>query len=58
MFFWQTSQETEENRGRKTRRSLRDLRTDNAVGMFISHAVAWFIITAATVLLAAHGHHH
>jgi NRAMP (natural resistance-associated macrophage protein)-like metal ion transporter len=55
MFFWQTSQEVEENQGRKTRRSLRDLRTDNAIGMFISQAVAWFIIvTAATVLHSAH----
>ena len=55
MFFWQTSQEVEENAGRKTRRSLRDLRTDNAVGMFFSQAVAWFIIvTAATVLHTAH----
>jgi NRAMP (natural resistance-associated macrophage protein)-like metal ion transporter len=55
MFFWQTSQEVEENQGRQTRRSLRDLRTDNAIGMFISQAVAWFIIvTAATVLHSAH----
>jgi Mn2+/Fe2+ NRAMP family transporter len=55
MFFWQTSQEVEENKGRTTRRSLRDLRTDNAVGMLISQAVAWFIIiTAATVLHTAH----
>jgi Mn2+/Fe2+ NRAMP family transporter len=55
MFFWQTSQEVEENKGRKTKRSLRDLRTDNAIGMFISQAVAWFIIvTAATVLHSAH----
>ena len=55
MFFWQASQEVEENAGRKTRRSLRDLRTDNAVGMFFSQAVAWFIIiTAATVLHTAH----
>jgi NRAMP (natural resistance-associated macrophage protein)-like metal ion transporter len=55
MFFWQTSQEVEENAGRKTRRSLRGLRTDNAVGMFFSQAVAWFIIvTAATVLHTAH----
>ena len=55
MFFWQTSQEVEENASRKTRRSLKDLRTDNAVGMFISQAVAWFIIiTAATVLHTAH----
>jgi NRAMP (natural resistance-associated macrophage protein)-like metal ion transporter len=55
MFFWQTSQEVEENAGRKTRRSLRDLRTHNAVGMFISQAVAWFIIiVGATVLHTAH----
>jgi Mn2+/Fe2+ NRAMP family transporter len=43
------------NQGRPARRSLRDLRTDNAVGMIISQAVAWFIIiTAATVLHTAH----
>jgi NRAMP (natural resistance-associated macrophage protein)-like metal ion transporter len=55
MFFWQASQEVEENAGRKARRSLRALRTDNAVGMFFSQAVAWFIIiTAATVLHTAH----
>jgi NRAMP (natural resistance-associated macrophage protein)-like metal ion transporter len=55
MFFWQASQEVEENQGSKSKRSLRDLRTDNAVGMFISQAVAWFIIiTAATVLHTAH----
>jgi NRAMP (natural resistance-associated macrophage protein)-like metal ion transporter len=55
MFFWQTSQEVEENKGRKTKRSLRDLRTDNAIGMVISQAVAWFIIiTTATVLHTAH----
>jgi len=55
MFFWQASQEVEENQGRAAKRSLRDLRTDNAIGMFFSQAVAWFIIiTAATVLHAAH----
>jgi NRAMP (natural resistance-associated macrophage protein)-like metal ion transporter len=55
MFFWQASQEVEENQGRKTKRSLRDLRTDNAIGMIISQVVAWFIIiTAATVLHTAH----
>jgi Natural resistance-associated macrophage protein len=42
MFFWQCSQEVQENQGRKTRRSLTDLRTDNAVGMFASQAVCWF----------------
>jgi NRAMP (natural resistance-associated macrophage protein)-like metal ion transporter len=55
MFFWQASQEVEENQGRTARRSLRDLRTDNAIGMIISQAVAWFIvISAATVLHTAH----
>jgi NRAMP (natural resistance-associated macrophage protein)-like metal ion transporter len=53
MFFWQASQEVEENAGRP-RRSLRDLRSDNAIGMVISQAVAWFIIiVAATVLHTA-----
>ena len=55
MFFWQTSQEVEENLGRPVRRSLRDLRTDNAIGMFFSQATTWFIIiVAATVLHTAH----
>jgi Mn2+/Fe2+ NRAMP family transporter len=54
MFFWQTSQQVEENKGR-TRRSLRDLRTHNAIGMFFSQAACWFIIiVAATVLHSAH----
>jgi NRAMP (natural resistance-associated macrophage protein)-like metal ion transporter len=55
MFFWQTSQEVEENQSRPAKRSLRDLRTDNGIGMFFSQAVAWFIIiTTATVLHTAH----
>jgi NRAMP (natural resistance-associated macrophage protein)-like metal ion transporter len=55
MFFWQTSQEVEENQGRTARRSLRDMRTDNATGMLFSQATTWFIIiTAATVLHTAH----
>jgi NRAMP (natural resistance-associated macrophage protein)-like metal ion transporter len=55
MFFWQTSQEVEENQGRPAKRSLRDLRTDNAIGMFFSQATCWFIIiVAATVLHSAH----
>jgi Mn2+/Fe2+ NRAMP family transporter len=55
MFFWQASQEVEENQDSKAKRSLRDLPTDNATGMIISQAVAWFIIiTAATVLHTAH----
>jgi len=55
MFFWQTSQEVEENQARPTRRSLPDLRTDNSIGMFFSQATTWFIIiVAATVLHTAH----
>ncbi len=53
MFFWQASQEVEENQGRPAKRSLRDLRTDNTAGMFFSQATTWFIITAATVLHTA-----
>ena len=53
MFFWQTSQEVEENTGR-TKRPLRDLRADNATGMLFSQATTWFIIIiAATVLHTA-----
>jgi NRAMP (natural resistance-associated macrophage protein)-like metal ion transporter len=55
MFFWQASQEVEENEDRVTKRSLRDMRTDNAIGMFFSQATMWFIIiTAGTALHAAH----
>jgi Mn2+/Fe2+ NRAMP family transporter len=51
MFFWQTSQEVEERRAGGRARSLRDVRLDNAVGMFNSQLVSWFIIiVAATVL--------
>jgi Mn2+/Fe2+ NRAMP family transporter len=51
MFFWQTSQEVEEDRRSGGTRSLRDLRLDNAVGMLVSQATAWFvIIVGATVL--------
>ena len=51
MFFWQASQEVEEDRASLGRRSLRDMRLDNAVGMFFSQATSWFIIVlAATVL--------
>jgi NRAMP (natural resistance-associated macrophage protein)-like metal ion transporter len=50
MFFWQTSEEVQENKGR-ARRSLRDLRTDNALGMFFSQVTAWFIIVAGATVL-------
>ncbi len=55
MFFWQASQEVEENQGAAAKRSLRDLRIDNTLGMLFSQVTTWFIIiTAATVLHAAH----
>jgi Mn2+/Fe2+ NRAMP family transporter len=51
MFFWQTSQEVEERRSRGATRSLREVRLDNAVGMFNSQLVAWFIIVVAGTVL-------
>lgn len=54
MFFWQASDEVEENKGR-ARRSLHDLRSDNAIGMMISQAVAWFIIIVAGTVLHGGG---
>ena len=51
MFFWQTSQEVEEDRNSGGRRTLRDLRLDNAVGMFFSQATAWFVIIVGGTVL-------
>jgi NRAMP (natural resistance-associated macrophage protein)-like metal ion transporter len=51
MFFWQASQEVEEDRAQGKRRSLRDLRIDNAAGMFFSQATTWFIIVLAGTTL-------
>jgi NRAMP (natural resistance-associated macrophage protein)-like metal ion transporter len=55
MFFWQTSQEVEENRGRPARRSLRDLRADNAAGMIASQVTTWFIIMLTGTVLHGAG---
>ncbi len=55
MFFWQTSQEVEENTGRKTRRSLRDMRADNAGGMLASQVTMWFIIVVTGTVLHGAG---
>jgi NRAMP (natural resistance-associated macrophage protein)-like metal ion transporter len=51
MFFWQASQEVEEDRAQGSQRSLRDLRIDNAAGMFFSQATTWFIIVLAGTTL-------
>jgi Mn2+/Fe2+ NRAMP family transporter len=55
MFFWQTSQEVEENVGRPARRSLRDLRADNAGGMVASQVTMWFIIVLTGTVLHGAG---
>ena len=54
MFFWQASQEVEERQARAVR-SLRDVRLDNAAGMFNSQAIAWAIIVVGATVLHAHG---
>jgi len=60
MFFWQASQEVEEEKSRKvwnkgnplvSIKSLRVMRLDNTVGMVISELATWcIIVVAATVL--------
>jgi len=55
MFFWQTSQEVEENAGRPAKRSLRDLRADNAGGMVASQVTMWFIIVLTGTTLHGAG---
>jgi len=65
LFFWQASQEVEEERaiGRKTLSSrkgasleeLRRSRTDIVTGMFFSNLVAYFIILTTAATLHAHG---
>ncbi len=60
MFFWQASQEVEEDKAKHLIRNgkpvintvqLKNMRVDNAVGMVISELTTWCIIlTAATVL--------
>jgi NRAMP (natural resistance-associated macrophage protein)-like metal ion transporter len=66
LFFWQASQEVEEDRGRgrttiaarrgATAHELRDARLDVNTGMFFSNLVMYFIIlaTAATLYRAGH----
>lgn len=61
MFFWQASEEVEEEKEKQIRklnglpvlspRFLRDIRIDTFIGMFVSSLAAWaIIIVAATVL--------
>lgn len=57
MFFWQAAEEAEEREladvEHKARRSIKEIRQDNAAGMVISQLGSWFMmLTTATVLHA------
>jgi NRAMP (natural resistance-associated macrophage protein)-like metal ion transporter len=68
LFFWQASQEVEEERkiGRNTvgkrkgatAEELRKSRTDVITGMFFSNLVMYFIILTTAATLNVHGHKH
>ncbi len=66
LFFWQASQEVEEQRAKsdeqpltaapeQAERNLRRIKTDTYVGMAFSNLIAYFIILTAAVTLHAHG---
>jgi NRAMP (natural resistance-associated macrophage protein)-like metal ion transporter len=66
LFFWQASQEVEEQRAtpgeeplrrapEQARRSLRRIRIDTYVGMAFSNLIAFFIILTAATTLNMHG---
>lgn len=65
MFFWQASEEVEDEKadhklkdGRKpfiSKSFLRNLRIDNAFGMFFSEVITWSIIVTAASVLNTHG---
>jgi NRAMP (natural resistance-associated macrophage protein)-like metal ion transporter len=65
MFFWEASQEVEEEKERGlidesgdahiTKTYVRDLRIDNATGMIVSEIATWSIIVVCAAALNAHG---
>lgn len=64
MFFWQASEEVEEERSRKmiqhgvprlTARFVKNLRLDTLAGMLFSELGTWAIIIVAATVLHAHG---
>ena len=66
MFFWQASEEVEEeiSQNRLTaqapvprigRKFLKNLRIDNALGMFFSEIITWSIIATTASVLHSHG---
>ncbi|HKR19403.1 MAG TPA: divalent metal cation transporter [Stellaceae bacterium] len=65
MFFWQSSQEAEEEQEnhrrplrtapRRAPAELNRIRIDTYLGMFFSNAISWFIIVAVASTLHGHG---
>jgi NRAMP (natural resistance-associated macrophage protein)-like metal ion transporter len=65
MFFWQASQEVEEEKARGLihadgsvhihKSDIKNLRIDNALGMIISEIATWSIIVVCATVLNAHG---
>jgi NRAMP (natural resistance-associated macrophage protein)-like metal ion transporter len=59
MFFWQAAEEVEEreyaDRMHEARRTIRELRVDNAMGMGVSQAGSWFMMVTTATVLHAHG---
>lgn len=65
MFFWQASEEVEEEKVKHLSKNLgrphlpaqfiRNLRIDNALGMIVSQLATWSIIVVAATVLHAHG---
>ena len=64
MFFWQASEEVEEEKARKlihhgeprlTKRFMKLLRLDNFSGMFFSQIAAWSILVVAATVLHGNG---
>lgn len=58
MFFWQASEETEEEKAKNLRVSpgfIHNLRVDNLVGMVFSEIGTWAIIVVTATVLNGHG---
>lgn len=65
MFFWEADEEVEEEREKHLAveqgkpniswHFVRNMRIDNALGMFISNAITWCIIVSTATVLNSHG---
>lgn len=56
LFFWQASQEVEENQNLKvTKKTIRNLRIDNFAGMLFSEVATWAIIVVSATVLFTNG---